>query len=159
MKRVENGAFVKLCYTGTLENGVVFDKTDMCKPIEIQVGDGSLVQGFEKEIKGMGVNEKKSFVLEPNEAYGERDEKLERTFSRSELALKFEPFPGQVILFMSEEGHQFPALVKFVDEDVIIADFNHPLAGRNLAFDVEVAEISETKNDPLSGCSAECCCA
>ncbi len=157
--KVRNGAYVKLCYTGTLENGDVFDKTEKCKPMEIQVGAGTIVQGLENAIIGMGLNERKSFVLEPDDAYGERDEKLERTFRRADLTLQFEPFPGQVILFMTEGGREFPALIKHVNDDIIIADFNHPLAGKNLTFEVEVAEISETENDVQSECVAECCCA
>lgn len=158
MKKVENGDFIKLCYTGKLEDGAVFDKTEKCKPLEIQVGTGGLVEGFENAILGMSENEKKSFVLEPEEAYGERDERLERTFRRSALPLNFEPFAGQVIVFMTENGRELPAVVKFVDDEVIIADFNHPLAGRSLAFDVEVAEITDAPSASPSACNAECCC-
>jgi peptidylprolyl isomerase len=159
MKKVYHGAFVKLCYTGKLENGTVFDKTDKCKPIEVRIGDGSLVDGFENALIGMGLNERKSFILEPEDAYGEWDEKLERRFGRASLQLRFEPLPGQVIVFKTLEGKEIPAVVKFVNDEVIIADFNHPLAGRDLSFDVEVAEISETGSDSKSRCAAECCCA
>ncbi len=159
MEKINHGSFVKLCYTGKLENGVVFDKTDKCKPLEIQVGEGNVVQGFENALIGMGLNERKSFVLGPNDAYGNRDERLERRLDRAALKLGFEPFPGQVLLFRTENGQEHPALIKFVSEDVIVADFNHPLAGKDLTFEVEVAEISETRNGFESRCSAECCCA
>ncbi|MGA3113021.1 MAG: peptidylprolyl isomerase [Syntrophobacteraceae bacterium] len=158
MHKVDYGTFVKLCYKGTLENGVVFDKTDNCKPLEIRIGDGNLVQGFENALIGMGLSERKSFVLGPEEAYGDRDEKLERTFDKVDLQLGFEPFPGQVILFVTRDGQEFPALVKFVNEQIIVADFNHPLAGRDLAFEVEVASIDGTQSDSRSECVAECCC-
>jgi len=159
MKKVDYGAFVKLCYTGKLENGLVFEKTAKCKPVEIQIGSRSLVEGFENALIGMGLNERKSFVLGPDEAYGDRDEKLERRFDRGNLHLQFEPYPGQVILFMTDDGQQFPAVVKFVGEQVVVADFNHPLAGRDLAFEVEVAEINEAQSDSQSRCEGECCCA
>jgi peptidylprolyl isomerase len=159
MERVEKGAFVKVCYKGTLENGVVFDKTDKCKPLEIQVGDGAMLKGFENALIGMGLNERRSFILDADEAYGERDERLERRFEKSTLQLGFEPFPGQVIVFMTQEGRELPALVKFIDDEVIVADFNHPLAGRQLAFEVEVAEIVENNDYFQSPCEAECCCA
>ncbi len=158
MQRVEKGAFVKVCYKGTLENGIVFDKTDKCKPLGFQVGDGTLFEGFENALIGMGLNEKRSFVLGADDAYGERDERLERRFERATLQLGFEPYPGQIIIFTTREGRELPALVKSVDDKVIVADFNHPLAGRQLAFEVEVAEIG--KNDhSQSQCVAECCCA
>ncbi len=159
MNKVDYGAYIKLCYTGTLKNGVVFDKTDKCKPVAIQVGDGSLVQGFENALIGMGRSERRSFVLRPEEAYGYRDEKLERTYYRESLELGFEPCPAQVILFMTRDGREFPAVIKFVNDEIIVVDFNHPLAGRNLSFDVEVASINETPNDSQSECAAECCCA
>ncbi len=158
MKKVDYGTSVKLCYTGKLEDGIVFDKTPRCKPVEVQVGSGSLVEGLENALIGMGPNERKSFVLGPEEAYGDRDEKLERRFDRASLHLRFEPFSGQVLLFITEDGQQFPAVVKFVDEQVIVADFNHPLAGRDLAFEVEVAEINDDGGDSRSRCEAECCC-
>ena len=159
VKKINYGAFVKLCYTGRLDNGVVFNKTDKCKPLEIQVGDGSVVKGFEDGLIGMGVDERKSFIIGPDDAYGNRDEKLERRFDRAALQMQNEPFPGQVLLFMTRDGQERPAIVKFVNEEIIIADFNHPLAGRNLAFEVEVAEISEARDGPGTRCEAECCCA
>jgi peptidylprolyl isomerase len=159
MNKVDYGAFVKLCYTGTLKNGVVFDRTDKCKPLAIQLGDGNLVGGFEKALIGMSRNERKSFLLASREAYGDRDEKLERIFDRASLQLGFEPFPGQVILFETQDGQEYPAVVKFVNDKTIVADFNHPLAGRDLAYEVEVASIDETQSDSQSKCVAECCCA
>jgi len=158
MEKVYHGAVVKLCYTGRLENGIVFDKTD-CKPVEVRIGDGSLVNGFETALIGMGLNEKKSFILGPEDAYGDWDEKLERRFDRASLQLQFEPLPGQVIVFMTREGRELPAVVKFVNDEVIVADFNHPLAGRDLSYEVQVAEISEPGSDSRSPCAAECCCA
>lgn len=158
MKKVESGDYVKLCYTGKLENGVVFDRTDECGPLEIQVGTGSMVEGFENAIVGMGQNEKKSFVLEPEEAYGERDERLQRTFRRSTLPLTFNPFPGQVILFTTRSGLEVPATVKFVDQEILVADFNHPLAGKALTFEVEVVEINDSRSPSPSECGPRCCC-
>jgi peptidylprolyl isomerase len=158
MKRIEKGDFVKLCYTGMLDNGTVFDKTEKCKPLEIQVGAGTLVAGFESALIGMAENERKSFVLEPDEGYGERDENLERSFERSSLPLTFQPRPGQVIIFSTEDGQQLPAMVKFVDEEVLLVDFNHPLAGKSLTFEVEVAEIGGKPGESPAACSQGCCC-
>jgi FKBP-type peptidyl-prolyl cis-trans isomerase 2 len=106
----------------------------------------------------MGLNERKSFVLGPEEAYGERDERLERVFEKERLQLGSEPFPGKVISFMTQDGREYPAVVKFVNDEIIVADFNHPLAGRELVFEVEVASINETQSDSQSECAAQCCC-
>ncbi len=157
MEKVENGTFVRLCFTGKLDDGLIFDKTEKCKPLEVKVGNGGLIEGFENALIGMTPNERKSFSLEPNEAYGERDERLERTFPRSSIPLDFEPSIGQVLVFMAEDGREIPAIVKFIDDEVLIADFNHPLAGRNLSFDVEIAEITNAPGS-MEKCDAECCC-
>lgn len=159
MEKIEKGNFVKLCYKGMLENGDVFDRTDKCKPLEVQVGEGTLLQGVEKELIGMSLNEKKSFILGPDEAYGRRDERLERSFEKSNLDLAFEPAPGQLVVFMTRDGQELPAMIKFVNDDLIIADFNHPLAGKSLEFEVQVAEIAGTDGDNQPLCEAECCCA
>ena len=158
MRRVESGNYVKLCYTGRLDNGVIFDETEKCKPIEVRVGTGGLVPGFENAILGMALNEKKSFILEPDEAYGERDERLERTFPRTSLPLKFEPFVGQVIIFMAENKREVPAVVKTVNDEILVVDFNHPLAGKSLSFEVEVAEISDAPSSTPVECEKDCCC-
>ncbi|MEM5790416.1 MAG: hypothetical protein AAGU11_24100, partial [Syntrophobacteraceae bacterium] len=73
--------------------------------------------------------------------------------------LSFEPYKGQVIVFMTENGRELPALVKSVNEDELVVDFNHPLAGKTLSFDVEVAEIREEKSESTTQCETECCCA
>ncbi|MFZ2444989.1 MAG: peptidylprolyl isomerase [Syntrophobacteraceae bacterium] len=158
MSKVEDGVFVKLCFTGKLDDGAIFDKTEKCKPLEIQVGSGGLVDGFENAIIGMTQNEKKSFVLEPEEAYGERDESLERSYPRSTLALNFEPVAGQVILFTTESGDELPALVKSVDEEVLVLDFNHPLAGKSLTFEVEITGIDTTPSFAAGVGKPDCCC-
>ena len=159
MKKIANGDVVRLYYSVTLEDGVVFDKADKCNPLEIRVGDGNQLKGFEDALIGMGLNEKKSFILGTEEAYGERDESLERRLDKSSLQLSFEPSPGQIIVFEAPEGEELPAIVKSVDDEGIVADFNHPLAGRQLAFEVEVAEIGETKGGlQSSGCQGCCGC-
>jgi hypothetical protein len=90
------------------------------------------VEGFENALIAVGSNEMKSFVLGPQEADGDRDEKLERGVDRKGLQLPFEPFTGQVILFMTPDRQELPAVVKFVNEEVIAADFNHPPAAGSL---------------------------
>ena len=76
MKKVENGKFVKVEYTGRLENGDVFDSNKNSHPIEVEVGAGKLIQGFEDALVGMEEKEKKNFTLSPEEGYGKRNEEL-----------------------------------------------------------------------------------
>lgn len=149
MKTVENGHFVKIDYTGTLENGDTFDSSRNAQPIEVEVGAGRVIKGFEQALIGMALKEKKTFTLPPEEAYGPRDQNLEHSFMRSELPQGVDPKAGQVLTLKNPEGGQFPAMVKHADTEKITVDLNHPLAGETLTFEIEVLEI----NDMPSPCS------
>ena len=158
MKRIETGNFVKVCYTAKLEDGEVVDHTDKCNPIEIEVGAGNLIKGFEDALVGMELNEQKTFTLSPDEAYGMRDEELEQTFSRSDLPADFQPAVGEVVVLENQEGGQTLATVKRSEAESLVVDLNHPLAGRSLTFEIEVAEINEQASASPSKCGSGCCC-
>ncbi len=160
MKRIEDGNFVKICYTGKFENGDVFDKTDECESIEIHIGAGDVIPGLEKALIGMGVNEKKTIELGPDEAYGDRDERLQRVITRSDFPPDFQPQVGEVVGFRTPAGEMLPAVVKETNGETVTIDFNHPLAGRSLVFEVEVAEINEEAGGAVEGatCESGCCC-
>jgi peptidylprolyl isomerase len=149
MKTVENGHFVKIDYTGTLENGDMFDSSCNSHPIEVEVGAGRIIKGFEDALIGMAVKEKKTFSLSPEEAYGPRNENLEQSFMRSELPQGFDPQVGQVLALQNPQGGHLQARVKHADTEKITLDLNHPLAGKNLTFEIEIVEI----NDEPSPCS------
>ncbi|MBW1975377.1 MAG: peptidylprolyl isomerase [Deltaproteobacteria bacterium] len=148
MKKVEKGHFVRIHYTGRLENGEVFDSSEGRGPLEFQVGAGQVIRGFEEQIVGMGINEKKSFTLSPEEAYGHRDERLEQTFSRSELPSGFEPSVGEVLALQTPDGGRIPATVVSVTPEDITIDLNHPLAGHTISFEVEVVDILDQPPAP-----------
>jgi len=82
VEKVENGIYVSVDYKGTLENGQVFDTSQGRQPLEIKMGAGHLIKGFENELMGMALNEKKVFTLAPEDAYGQRDESLTHSFRR-----------------------------------------------------------------------------
>jgi len=155
MKKVERGHFVKLDYTGTLENGEVFDSSRNSHPIEVEVGAGRIIKGFEDALIGMVENEKKTFTLSPEEAYEHRDESLKQSFMRSELPQGLNPQVGQVLALRNPQGGRIPAKVTHVDEEKITVDLNHPLAGKTLAFEVKVLEINDTPS--LSSCTPSAC--
>ncbi|HDM75519.1 MAG TPA: peptidylprolyl isomerase [Deltaproteobacteria bacterium] len=157
MEKVKSGHFVKVHYTGKLESGEVFDSSRNAQPIEIKVGAGQVIKGFEDALIGMAVNETKTFTLSPEEAYGERDENLEQTFMKSSLPPNFEPKVGEILGLQTPEGHQIPATVKDVDSEKIVVDLNHPLAGKSLTFEIEVMEINECASASMcGGCSCSC---
>ena len=157
MKTVESGNFVKIHYTGKYDDGEVFDSSKGCHPLEIHMGSSDLIPGFEKALLGMGVQDKKSFTLTASEAYGERDENLEMSFARDDFPEDFEPEIGQVIVLQSAEQGEFPATVKDINEGGILLDLNHPLAGKDLTFDVEVVEINDQPTESACSCGCSSC--
>ena len=152
MKKVENGLYISIDYTGTLQNGEVFDSSQKRQPLEVQVGVGQLIKGFERELMGMSINQKKSFTLSPEDAYGHRDESLTRDFARSDFPADLEPQVGMTIGLQTAEGRRMPALITHLDEEKLSVDLNHPLAGESLNFDIEVVGISPTPTQSRSGC-------
>ncbi len=158
MKKVEKGHYVKVCYTGRLASGEIFDQTESCNPLEVQVGAGDVLKGFEDALLGMAPNEKKTFTLEPDDAYGVRNEDMEQSFTRSELPPDFRPETGEVVVLQNQDGEQMLATIKQMDQENITVDLNHPLAGMALTFDIEVAEINDGPSASPSTCGSGCCC-
>lgn len=156
MNKAEKGKFVKVHYTGKYENGDVFDSSSGCDPLEVQLGSGQVIPGFEKALEGMGPNDKKTFTLEPCEAYGERKDDLEQSFQLTDFPEDFDPEVGQVLILQTPEQGQFPATVKALQEDSVLLDLNHPLAGKAITFDVEVMEVSDQPSQSACGCGCSC---
>lgn len=158
MQKVEKGKFVSVNYKGTLENGEVFDTSEGGQPMEVMVGAGQVIQGFEDELMGMELNEKKRFTLEPDEAYGYRDENQLHTFSREQVPPDMNPQAGDVIGLQTPDGQQIPGKIAEADAEKIVVDLNHPLAGEKLNFEIEVVGISDTPTRMQAGCASGCDC-
>jgi len=158
MQKVENGLFVSVAYTGTLDNGEVFDTSEGRHPLEFQIGSGQLIQGFEDAVIGMSLNDKKEFTLKPEEAYGQRDDSRVHDFPRAELPAGVDPSVGDTVAFSTPEGQQIPARLVKMDDDNLTFDLNHPLAGESLTFAIEVVGISETPTQEPHGCGTGCDC-
>ncbi len=158
MQKAENGKFVSVHYTGTLDNGDVFDTSQDRQPLEFEMGKGNMIQGFENAVRGMTLNESKTFTLAPEEAYGDRDENLMRSFPRANVPPDMHPEVGQTVVLQSEQGQQIPAAIRQVDDEKIMLDLNHPLAGQPLTFEVTVVDINDTPVQPQNGCGAPAGC-
>ncbi len=155
-EKVGSGMFVRVEYTGTLSNGEVFDTSRGRHPIEIRMGAGQLIKGFEASLMGMALNESKTFTLEPREAYGERDENATHDFPRTEIPPQLQPRVGETVALTTPQGQQIPAQVIHADEEKVTVDLNHPLAGKTLTFEVEVVGISATPTQKPEGCGGGC---
>ncbi len=154
MEKAADGLFVSVDYTGTFEDGEVFDSSKGRRPLEVHMGAGQMIAGFEKALQGMALNEKKSFTLSPEEAYGERDESLTREFPAKDVPEGMNPQAGQTVALNTSDGRQIPAQITEVSEESITLDLNHPMAGKTLNFEVQVVNISDTPTqaDACSGC-------
>jgi peptidylprolyl isomerase len=158
MEKVENNMFVSVHYKGTLPNGEVFDSSEGRMPLEVQMGAGRLIKGFEDSLIGMSLKEKKTFTLAPEEAYGPRDENMMHNFPLSEVPPGVVPEIGQIIGLQTQDGRQVPAKVAQIDNENVTLDLNHPLAGQTLTFDIEVVGISNTPTQAQEGCGCGCDC-
>jgi peptidylprolyl isomerase len=150
MRKVKNGDFVQLHYTGTLEDGTVFDSSEGRNPLEFQVGGGGIIQGFNDAVVDMGINEEKKVVLSPDQAYGQPRDDLKREFPTSMLE-GHQIEAGQQLQFSSPHG-PVSGTVLNIQPDKFQVDFNHPLAGQTLEFMIKIVGISDTPTQPQAGC-------
>lgn len=144
-EKIKKGDVVKIDYEGKLEDGKVFDsskKEGQSNPIEFEVGAGKVIPGFDEAVEGMEKGETKEFTIPSEKAYGKRVEELKKEFPKSALQTDTEPEKGMVLMLQSPEGQQFPAQICDVGEETITLDLNHPLAGQDLSFNIEVVEVT-----------------
>ncbi|NNE03720.1 MAG: peptidylprolyl isomerase [Eudoraea sp.] len=141
MSTVKETSTVRVHYTGKLNNGQVFDSSLERDPLEVTLGQGALIPGFEKELINMTVNEKKTVTIAKEDAYGEIRKELFQEIKKTELPQEIEPQVGMGLVAQNEDGSERQLRVAEVLEDHIVIDANHPLAGQDLIFDLELVEI------------------
>ena len=133
------GSKVKVKYTGTLNDGSVFDSSEGREPLEFIIGNGEVIAGFENGIKDMKLNEEKTIKINAKEAYGERDERMVVSIPRDNFPPDVQA--GGTLIMKGPEGQRIPAVVKEVKDNAVLVDLNHPLAGKELTFKVKVVAI------------------
>jgi peptidylprolyl isomerase len=147
--KVANGNIVQVEYTGTFEDGTVFDDSSKHgKPLEFTVGTGQLIKGFDTAVIDMVVGEEKEFTLTPEEAYGQVNDQLFKKIPRDQLPKEQDPKVGMMLGMQLPTGQQVPVLITEVDEKEVTIDLNHPLAGKTLTFKIKVVDIKEAKEEP-----------
>ncbi len=144
MTTVEKGNKVKVEYTGTLEDGTVFDASERHgKPLEFEAGSGQVVKGFDAAVIGMKVGEEKEVTLQPDDAYGQPNPELTKKVPRDHLPKEQEPQVGMTLMVNLPTGQQFPATISEVTDSEVTIDLNHPLAGKVLKFKIKVVGIDQ----------------
>ncbi len=140
---VKKGDMVSLHYTGTLDDGSVFDtSTKRNEPLKFTAGSGQVIPGFDQAVVGMKKGEEKKFTLQPSDAYGDRKPEMTQTVPRKHLPQDHEPKPGMTLVMGTADGRQVPAVITEVTPENVTLDLNHPLAGKALTFDIKIVEIS-----------------
>ncbi len=143
MATAENGNKVKIHYKGTLNDGTEFDTSEGREPLKFTLGNGQVIPGFDKRVLGMTTNEKKTLNIPATEAYGAHRDDLVMTIPKTEIPSDIKPEVGMQLQMQGQEGQQFNVLISELTDENITLDANHPLAGQDLNFDVELVEIVE----------------
>jgi peptidylprolyl isomerase len=137
----KTGDTVRVHYTGKLSDGTVFDTSVGSEPLELTLGQGKVIASFEQAIIGMKVGETRTFTLTADQAYGQRQEDLVFEVGRDKLSPDIKPEVG-----MQLQGSQGVVTIIKVSETTITVDANHPLAGQDLTFDIELVEIGKSQS-------------
>lgn len=138
--RINHDTLVTLHFTLKLPNGDVVDTTLDKQPATFKVGDGSLLPGFEQALFGLKAGDKRSFEIEPERGFGPGNPQNLQNISRDQFN-EMELEEGLLVIFQDAAGGELPGVVKTIHEKVVEVDFNHPLAGKIITFDVEIIDV------------------
>ncbi len=142
MAQAKDGDSVKVHYTGKLDDGSVFDSSVDGDPLAFQLGQDQLIPGFEKAVVGMDVGQAKTITIPASEAYGPHREELVLVVGRDEFPDEIEPKVGEQLRVQEPDGREIQVRVTDESDDNVTLDANHPLAGKDLTFDLELVEIA-----------------
>jgi len=143
MDKVENKDTVMVHYKGTLDDGSVFDSTYDGEPLVFKLGSGQILPAFEEALLGMEAFEKKSFKIPAKEAYGEYHEGLEQVIPKENFPEDIEIKIGEILLIGEDEENAIEFMITKLEGDSITLDPNHPLAGKDLNFDIEIVAVKK----------------
>jgi FKBP-type peptidyl-prolyl cis-trans isomerase 2 len=144
MQQVKSGDKVKVHYHGKLRSGETFDSSQGREPLEFTVGSGQVIKGFDQGVMGMQVGDKRTVEIPVQDAYGTKQDEMIIEFPRNQFPPDMKPEAGMQLMMNNGSGQSFPVTVTEVKEESVILDANHPLAGQDLIFDIELVEIVPT---------------
>jgi FKBP-type peptidyl-prolyl cis-trans isomerase 2 len=142
MSQAKSGDTVKVHYTGTLNDGTRFDSSQGDEPLEFTLGGGNVIPGFDAAVVGMALGESKTVTIPADEAYGPRQDHLTRDVPRGAIPDDIELAEGMVLHAQGPQGQTLSFTVISFDEEAVKIDGNHPLAGQDLTFALELVEIA-----------------
>lgn len=142
MTEVKTGDTVRIHYTGTLQDGTTFDSSDGRDPLEFQVGSGQIIPGLDVAMPGMAVGEKKTVEVPCDQAYGPVNPEMRQAVPRADIPAEIPLDIGTQLQMQTPEGQVMPVTVIEVADAEVTLDANHPLAGQDLRFDIELVEVA-----------------
>lgn len=142
---VDRGTRVTLHFALKFDDGQVIDSTFDKAPATLEIGDESLPENFEAYLMGMKAGERATYEVPPEKAFGQRNPNNIQTFKRSDFSADMVLEPGVVISFADARQSELPGVVERVEGDQVTVDFNHPLAGRTLVFEVEIIDVEPAR--------------
>ncbi len=142
--KAKNGDTVKVLYTGTFDDGEVFDSSESHggEPLEFTIGTGQVIPGFDQAVIGMSPGESKTVRIPADEAYGPHREELVVVMSWSQFPEGFQIEVGEQISLQTQDGQPISAIVVDVSEEGVTVDANSPMAGKDLTFEIELVEVA-----------------
>jgi len=141
MSEAKNGDTVRVHYTGSLNDGTTFDSSAGRDPLEFEIGSGQVIPGFERAAEGMTVGDRKTVRIACADAYGERDDSQVQQIERAQIPANVDVSPGARLQAETPDGRQLLLTVVTATDDKVTLDANHPLAGHDLNFEIELVEI------------------
>lgn len=144
MTQVKTGDTVRIHYSGTLADGTQFDSSKGRDPLEFVVGSGQIIPGLDQAIPGMAVGDTKTVDVAADQAYGAVNPLAIQSVPRSQVPPEIELEVGMQLQIQAPDGRTVPVTVSGMDEESVTLDMNHPLAGEDLSFDIELVSIDKT---------------
>lgn len=143
--QISKGNQVTLHFALKLNDGQVVDSTFDKEPATLVIGDGNLPEGFENLLLNLETGAKQSFTIPPEEAFAQKNPNNIQQMKRSEFGPDMELEVGLMVSFADANGAELPGVIKEIEDNLVIVDFNHPLAGEELTFDVEIINVAEAQ--------------
>lgn len=147
---IQPGSAVIMHYTLSLEDGMQVDSSHDGEPLHFIMGDGSLLAGLELVLYGLKAGESQDILISPQDAFGFPDEENIHIVARSDFDPAMELEPGLIIEFTTPSGETTPGAIRAIEGDAVTVDFNHPLAGHTIRFEVEILEVRPPLTTPGS---------
>lgn len=146
MQVAKKGDKIKVHYHGKLTNGNTFDSSEGREPLDFEIGGGMVIAGFDDGVTGMTIGEKKTVHIPADQAYGPKQEEMIMEFPKTQFPADMVPEIGMQLNMSNGSGQNFPVVIVEIKEEVVVLDANHPLAGEDLIFDLELVAIEGPKS-------------